>query len=444
MKPETRIESEVSNCLLHTLVACNRLLLHASEEASLLQQVCALLVNTGGFSRAWIGYSEREGATLRPVCHAVRQSLSGRTVCSSELNKLDQIPAKIAVRTCKPCVTRNHPRLLNEKAQKIKNHCSSRNNGACIGLPLLAGSSVLGVLMLHAGEAGDFSRRDCELLLNFAEDLGHVIQELRSRAQREQVTAELRRKNKDLQDFASAASHDLREPLRKISTFAERLRRQSANRLDDTGRDYLLRMETAARRLATLIERLLQHSRMATHAPCFEPVDLQRVMFGVLSDLETQIQRSRAHITFTGLPVLFADRLQLHALLLNLVGNALKFHAAGKAPEIHIEARKEDNWCELCVRDNGIGFDPKFAERIFLPFERLHSKQEYEGTGMGLAICRKIVEHHGGTIMARSQPGNGSEFVVRLPLRPPPRSNASPPRRAAELAPLPQAAMANG
>ena len=229
-------------------------------------------------------------------------------------------------------------------------------------------------------------------------------------------TAELERSNRELQDFASIASHDLQEPLRKVMAFGDRLRQHMAPTLDETANDYLNRMQNAATRMSSLIEALLEYSRVTTKARPFERVDLNTILADVLSDLETSIQESGACVEADSLPTVLADRLQVRQLLQNLIANALKFHAPGEAPRVRLSAIRSPNgnW-SVAVQDRGVGFDQVYAERIFRPFQRLHARSDFPGSGMGLAICRKIVERHGGAISASSRPGEGAIFTFTLP-----------------------------
>jgi PAS domain S-box-containing protein len=228
---------------------------------------------------------------------------------------------------------------------------------------------------------------------------------------------ELERSNAELQDFASIASHDLQEPLRKVIAFGEHLKEHSGDKLDEQGRDYLARMQNAAQRMSVLIEALMQYSRVATCAQPFQPVDMLAEVFGAVSDVGERISRSHARIECTPMPKVMADATQVRQLIQNLVVNALKFQRPGARPHVVIDGRTTDHGeCEISVHDNGIGFEEKYLERIFRPFQRLHGRSEYEGSGMGLAICRKVVARHGGTITARSRPGEGSTFVVTLPV----------------------------
>ncbi|MDX2213449.1 MAG: PAS domain S-box protein [Oculatellaceae cyanobacterium bins.114] len=242
-----------------------------------------------------------------------------------------------------------------------------------------------------------------------------------------QLTLRLEASNRELQDFASVASHDLQEPLRKIQAFGDRLRAKYAEVLTDEGQDYLQRMQNAAKRMQTLINDLLTFSRVTTKAQPFMPVNLTAIVRDVLCDLEIQIQRVGARLELGDLPTIDADPLQMRQLFQNLISNALKFHGQA-SPIVQINAQIQpmnsdrpfsqgtQHQCEITVSDNGIGFDEKYLDRIFTVFQRLHNHSEYEGTGVGLAICRKIVERHGGQIQAHSAPGQGAAFVVTLPV----------------------------
>jgi light-regulated signal transduction histidine kinase (bacteriophytochrome) len=241
-------------------------------------------------------------------------------------------------------------------------------------------------------------------------------------------TTQLERSNRELQDFAYVASHDLQEPLRKIVVFGERLQEKAAERLEPETLDYLQRMRKAASRMQTLINDLLAFSRVTTKAQPFHEVNLAQTAREVIEDLEGRIEMTKGRVELGELPTIDAEPLQMRQLLQNLVGNALKFRQPEVPPIVKIEARvfsgvlpqapetADQKWCELTVSDNGIGFDIKYLDRIFNVFQRLHTRNEYEGTGMGLAIARKIVLHHGGFITARSAPGQGAAFIATLPV----------------------------
>ncbi|MEP6757030.1 MAG: PAS domain S-box protein [Chthonomonadales bacterium] len=248
-----------------------------------------------------------------------------------------------------------------------------------------------------------------------------VTERERAEEQNHALTAELQRSNRALLDFASVASHDLQEPLRKIQTFGDRLKVKLGDACTSEIKDYLERMQNAASRMQKLIDDLLSYSRVTTRQTPFVLTNLDEVARGVVSDLEALIQRTNGTVTVETLPSVYADSSQMRQLLQNLIGNALKFHRPGVAPVVHVSATMtlEDGTprCYLRVQDNGIGFDEKYADRIFGVFERLHGRSEYEGTGIGLAICQTIARRHGGEISAVSEPNVGSTFNINLPVR---------------------------
>jgi PAS domain S-box-containing protein len=231
---------------------------------------------------------------------------------------------------------------------------------------------------------------------------------------------DLERSNAELRNFAHVASHDLQEPLRKITAFGERLRKHCGEVLDPKGNDYLQRMTDASQRMQGLITDLLTFSRVSMHAAPAHSVDLQEVLRTVIDDLEISITETGAILDLPNiLPAIQADRSQMGQLFQNLLSNALKFHQPGQPPRITVTSEVSGISVRIEVQDRGIGFDPKYADRIFGIFQRLHGHSEYEGTGVGLAICRKIVELHHGTISALGVPGSGATFVVQLPLAQP-------------------------
>lgn len=231
----------------------------------------------------------------------------------------------------------------------------------------------------------------------------------------QEYSLELQRSNQELQEFAYVASHDLQEPLRKIQAFGDRLRAQHADVLGDTGRDYLERMQNAASRMQALIRELLALSRVTSEGQPFVRLDLSIIAAEVVGDLESVIEEAGGEVVIGGMPEVDGDPFQIRQLLQNLIANALKFHPEGVPPQVSVSAQREGKMVKLEVADHGIGFEEQYGEKIFAPFQRLHGRSTYEGTGMGLAICRKIAHRHGGTIRATGRPGEGATFTVTLP-----------------------------
>ena len=252
----------------------------------------------------------------------------------------------------------------------------------------------------------------------------------RKKAEQEQAryAAELERSNRELEQFAYVASHDLQEPLRKIRTFSDRLQMMCGEKFDDDANDCVGRMQSAAERMQLLIDGLLSLSRVTTQGQSFVPVDLAQIAREVVSDLEVQIEQQNGRVEVGHLPTIHADPLQMRQLFQNLITNGLKFHRIEEPPIVKIEGkfvhdrRQRDaghpvaeEQCRILIEDNGIGFEDKHRGRIFDVFQRLHPRDVFEGTGIGLALCRKIVERHGGQITPRSTPGRGSTFEILLP-----------------------------
>jgi len=229
---------------------------------------------------------------------------------------------------------------------------------------------------------------------------------------------DLARSNQELQDFAYVASHDLQEPLRKIQAFGDLLENEYKEQLGE-GMEYLSRMRNAASRMSVLIEDLLSFSRVTTRAKEPVAVNLNVIASEVVGDLETKIDSTDGTVDLQSLPTVMADPTHMRQLLQNLIGNALKFHRSDVAPVVKVYAdpvHSVDQQYTMYVSDNGIGFDEKYLDRIFAVFQRLHGRESYDGTGIGLAVCRKIVERYGGTITATSQKGEGSTFIIKLPV----------------------------
>jgi PAS domain S-box-containing protein len=259
-------------------------------------------------------------------------------------------------------------------------------------------------------------------LLDEVEERKRIEHQLRS------VAEELSRSNKELEQFAYVASHDLQEPLRKIQAFGDRLLTKYSENLPEPGKECVERMNTSASRMRRLIDDLLSYSRVTTQARPFALIDLEKLVLEVVSDLDVYINQYGGVVEIAKLPQIHADATQMRQLFQNLIANAIKFHRVNVPPVVEIRGE----WlqahlpntdgelaaaCRITVQDNGIGFDEKYSDRIFQVFQRLHGRHEYEGTGVGLAICRKIAERHGGTIEASSRLGEGSTFNVTLPVR---------------------------
>lgn len=272
--------------------------------------------------------------------------------------------------------------------------------------------------LVETGEVADALMRASELLRKHEAAREHA-DELRQEAE-DTLRANMARLelvNAELQEFAFVASHDLQEPLRKIQTFCDMARRQCAEAPENAGKEYLDRIVASASRMRRLLDDLLQFSRAAGRPRPFKEISLSEIVREAADVFEEAIEQTGGAVEIEALPDIEADETQILRLFQNLIGNALKFRGVEK-PRIMVYAEQDGpGACRIFVKDNGIGFERQYGELIFKPFQRLHGRGEYEGTGMGLAICRKIVERHGGGIRAESEPGRGSTFIITLPLR---------------------------
>jgi PAS domain S-box-containing protein len=228
---------------------------------------------------------------------------------------------------------------------------------------------------------------------------------------------ELRRSNAELEQFAYVSSHDLQEPLRMISSYLQLLQRRYQGKIDEKADKYIYYAVDGASRMQNLINDLLEFSRVTTKAEEPEPTDSEFILNQALSNLDLYIKENKATVSYGSLPEVMADSTQLAQVFQNLIINGIKFHGE-EASIINICAVKKANEWQFSVQDNGIGIDPQYSERIFEVFKRLHNKEEYPGTGIGLAVCKKIVERHGGRIWVESELGKGSTFYFTLPINP--------------------------
>ncbi len=253
-----------------------------------------------------------------------------------------------------------------------------------------------------------------QAVLNILEDLDEERLKLDT-ANRELrlKSEELARSNAELEQFAYVASHDLQEPLRMVSSYTQLLEQRYRDVLDDKAKRYIYYAVDGASRMQRLIVDLLSYSRVGSRAQPLARTDSHAALGEALRNLGPTIAETQALVTNEDLPEVWADHSQLVQVFQNLIGNAIKFHGT-ESPRAHVSAERRGERWVFCVRDNGIGIDPRYFERVFVIFQRLHSREEYPGTGIGLALCRRIVERHGGTIWVESEPGKGAAFFFTL------------------------------
>ncbi len=375
---------------------------------------------------------------------------ASRDLLSSVLtSSLDGITVLSAVRDADNAITDFECVLVNPQAEKLIGRTADDLVGRCL-MDVMPEQEEMGLVDAYRSvvETGEPYETELHYQAQGVDAWFHVMavsvddgvavtfRDVSERKEAEQAmaaaNAKLERRNRALRDFAYIASHDLQEPLRKIRSFSNLVLDDYADAVDDTGHHYLERMHDAAERMSGLINDLLVYSRITTRAQPFEPVDLQEIARNVRRDLDLQIEDTNGTVEIGDLPTVEADPTQVRQLLQNLIGNALKFHKPDEPPLVQVEATVKSpsrelqregrldpastEMCRLTVADNGIGFEESRADGIFTPFKRLHGRGEYEGTGMGLAICQRIVERHGGDITASSTPEEGTTFTILLPV----------------------------
>ncbi len=309
-------------------------------------------------------------------------------------------------------------------------------DGSELSVPLQGGEEIVGVLDIQSPQKNAFDDNDVMVMETLADQVAVAIENarlyeklqrelaervrieaIRARAEKrlEHYAAELERSNRELEQFAYITSHDLQEPLRMVTSYLQLLERRYKGALDEDADDFIAYAVDGATRMQMLIRDLLTYSRVSTHAKPFEPTNCNDILNHARANLEIAIHESAATVTSDDLPTITADATQLTQVFQNLIGNAVKFRRKEEPPRVHVTAeRKEDEWL-FSVRDNGIGIAPEHTERIFLIFQRLHTRDEYPGTGIGLAVCKKIVERHGGRLWVESEPGKGSTLYFTIP-----------------------------
>jgi PAS domain S-box-containing protein len=316
-------------------------------------------------------------------------------------------------------------RLSPQQQTRYRGGLMSAGLASAAVIPVRYHGQLLGALHLADPRPARFPLASVEFLESMAPLIGEALQRFRTEAELakhrdelevlvRQRTAELERSNRDLEQFANVASHDLQEPLRAVSGFVKLLQHRFPDRVDAKAAEYIKGACEGAERMERLILDLLAFSRVGTKGSEFVLVDLNTLLDDALRNLQASLKRARALVTHDPLPSLPADATQTTQLFQNLIGNAIKFRGE-QPPKIHVGVRREPECWVISVRDNGIGIEPQYFERIFQLFQRLHTRKVYPGTGIGLTICKRIVERHGGTIWVESKPGRGSTFFFSMP-----------------------------
>ncbi|MDR3556185.1 MAG: ATP-binding protein [Syntrophobacteraceae bacterium] len=405
------------------LSECNHAMVRQTEEMELFSEVCKIMVETGGYRMAWVGFAENDACqSVRPiVCAGYDEGYLALANLTWADNERGRGPCGTSIRTGKMSISQNA--LTNPAFVPWRTEATKRGYASSVSLPLIVENRVIGAFTVYASEADAFDEEEANLLSKLAGNISYGVAAMRMAKERLRSEKELRvyasrleTINAELQEFAFVASHDLQEPLRKIQTFCDLAIKNRASGLGTKTEDYLERVANSAGRMRQLLRGLLEFSRIASGAQSFTRIDLTETAREAADIFEPTLQETGCEIAIHELPSIEADRSQMLHLFQNLIANSLKYRN-DTAPRIEIWGEIKSDFCEIAVKDNGIGFEQQYCGLIFKPFQRLHKRDEYSGSGMGLAICRKIVERHAGAISGCGEPGKGAVFTVRLPLK---------------------------
>ena len=340
----------------------------------------------------------------------------------SEASDWDQnIEAKLPwiITNIKSNVIVNLPEIdsLPSEAERDRLYLTTHQVKSLLIVPMFYGTAVKGILALEAlNNTNCWTERDRQLLKLTGEIISGAVERCRQAAELAHRTQQLETSNQELEKFAYIVSHDLSEPLRSISGFSYLLQEEYQSRLDQEAQEYLDFINDGALRMKTLIEDLLAFSRVGSQNLVLTLIDCTEVITEVISNLQAAIMENQVQIECETLPKIVADRTKFAQLWQNLIANAIKFHNSESTPQIHISATQEAQKLIFAISDNGIGIPPQYTKEIFSVFRKLHNPQQYPGTGIGLAICRRIAELHGGKIWVKSTLGQGSTFYVLFPM----------------------------
>ncbi|MEE9459134.1 MAG: ATP-binding protein, partial [Candidatus Bathyarchaeia archaeon] len=419
-RKKVEVKSKRMSNLLKTVNNISNYILQAKNELELFKEVCNSIQQLKDIKFVWIGLVEEGSFDMKPAAFAgFEDGYISSTRITKDDSKYGMGPAGIAMKTNKPVVIediRTDKRFVPWKKEALK-----RGYASTLALPMKHEEHTIGSLMVYSEKKDVFEDEEVRFFSQIADNLAIGVRSERHRKRREQaekqlekVVKNLKRSNIDLEQFAYVASHDLQEPLRMVTSYVQLIEKRYKDKLDNDANEFISYATNGTKLMQSLINDLLMFSRVETRGKTFHPTDCSAVLDQVITNLQIVIEENGVVITRDALPTVLADANQLIRLFQNFISNAVKFRSK-ESPQIHISAKKKKNEWIFSVRDNGIGIAPEYFERIFVIFQRLHGREEYPGTGIGLAVSKRIVERHGGRIWVESEPGKGSTFYFTIP-----------------------------
>jgi len=409
------------NRILRALSDSNQVMMHAKDESTYIREICRIVEKDCGYKMVLFSYVlNDEAKTVKPAIYeGFEKDYVSRLKISWADNEYGRGPTGTAARTGQVQICRDM--ATDPNFAPWREEALQRGYRSSIALPLKQNDKVFGTITVISNLPDAFSKDEVELLTELANDFAYGLVSLRTRIQREKdqeelkrLSIELQRSNQELEEFADIVSHDLREPLRAVSGFLELLQQRYKDKLDSKANEYIDFAVNGSRIMRNMLLGLLEYSRVQTAGHEFSEVCANESLEAAINNLSVRIKETKAEITHDKLPKIKGDAAQLTQLFQNLIQNAIKFRSQAN-PRIHISAEREENGWLFSVADNGIGIEPQYLESIFGVFQRLHPSDEFDGMGMGLAVCKRIVKRHKGYIWADSEPGKGSTFYFIIP-----------------------------